>query len=331
MRLFPLLAAAGMLSGCGYIASPLPPLANIPARIVDVAAIQRGRNLVVQFTLPRLTTEGVQLRPPLRIELRIGAGPVPWNESVWAATARRIPESAATSPSGQPLVPGALVHYEVPATEWIGKTIVVGAETVGANGKPSGWSNVVNVSVIAPPETPTDLHAELTPAGLRLTWKARGDHFRVLRAVGPTGRFDTVATVTQPEWTDPNVQVGTEYRYMVQTFVPQPDNREAQSELSAPLTVTPQPIPPVAPTGLRAVPAPTSVELSWEGQADATAYRIYRGEPGGPLARIGETGAVPTYSDHTAQHGRNYRYAVTAVNAAGQESPQSSPVDIGYP
>lgn len=331
MRLFPLVAAAAVLSGCGYVASPLPPLANVPARIIDLAAIQRGSALIVQFTLPRLTTEGVQLRPPLHVALHIGVGPVPWDESKWAALAKAIPESAATLPSGQALVPGVPVHYEVPVTEWIGKTVTVGAETIGANGKHSGWSNLVNVSVIPPPETPTHLTPQVTPEGLHLTWQAHGDHFRVMRAVGPTGRFDTVATVTQPEWTDPNIQFGTEYRYVVQTFVPQPDNREAQSDLSGPLTVTPRPIPLPPPTGLRAVPAPNSVELSWEGEPQATGYRIYRGEPGGPLQRIGETGAVPAYSDRTAQHGHNYRYTVTAVNSAGQESQQSGYVDIGFP
>jgi len=332
MRLLPLALAACLLAGCGYVASPLPPFANIPARIGDLAATQRGAAVIVQFTVPRLTTDGVEIKPPIALDLRIGPGPVPWNESQWSAQAKAIPETLA-SPSGAPLAAGAQAHYEVPASEWIGKTVVVGARSIGGNGKLSGLSNVANVTVIAPPERPTNIAGEVTAAGLRLTWQAHGDHFRVLRAAGDSTRYDVVATVTQPEWTDPDIQFGTRYRYLVQTFVPQSDNREAQSDLSAAFSKTPEPIPPAAPKGLRAVPAPNSIELSWEGNSepDVTGYRIYRGEPGGALAKIGDTGAIPAYSDRTAQHARNYRYAVTAVSRSGKESAQSVYVDVVFP
>ena len=42
-RLLPaLIAAAALLTtGCGYTGDPLPPLANIPARVLDLAAVQR--------------------------------------------------------------------------------------------------------------------------------------------------------------------------------------------------------------------------------------------------------------------------------------------------
>jgi hypothetical protein len=328
MRQLPLALAACLLTGCGYVASPLPPLANVPARIADLAAIQRGGTLIVQFTAPQLTSEGVALRAPLAVDLRVGPGPNPWNEAEWVAHSKAVPEAAA-----HPLNPGAPAHYEIPSSEWTGHNIVIAARTTGANGKASGWSNTANLDVIAPPVRPTNLAGQVTPAGLRLTWQAPGDHFRVLRATGNSTQYNVVATVTQPEWTDSTVQYGTAYRYLVQTFVPQADNHEVQSDLSEPLSITPEPGPPVAPTGLRAVPAPNSVELSWEGSAspDVTGYRIYRGEPGGPLARIGETGPVPAYSDHTVQHGHNYRYAVTAVSGSGKESPQSVYTDVAFP
>jgi hypothetical protein len=332
MRLLLLAAAVGLLAGCGYIASPLAPLINIPARVSDLAAVERGDKLILQFTVPQLTTEGVALQPPIKLDLRVGVGPNPWDEERWAAEARQIPATAASA-SGKPPAPGGLAHYEVPDAEWVGKDVVAAARVIGANGKVSGWSNVVNVPVIAPPERPQNISPQMTAAGLHLTWQAHGEHFRVLRAAGNSEHYDVVATVTQPEWTDPNAQIGTAYRYMVQTFVPQPNNREAQSDPSEPYAVTPQAVPPAAPAGLRVVPAPNSIELSWDGspEPDVTGYRIYRGAPDGPLEKIGETSAIPSYSDRSARHGNNYRYAVTAVNPAGQESPQSQAVAVGYP
>ena len=56
-RYFPLLLSAFLTSGCGYIAGPVPPLANIPARVHDLAAIQRGTKIVAHFSIPQLTTE----------------------------------------------------------------------------------------------------------------------------------------------------------------------------------------------------------------------------------------------------------------------------------
>ena len=326
MRFVPLALAACLLAGCGYVAGPLPPLANIPARIGDLNAVQRGDKLIVQFTVPQLTTEGAAVKPPVTADLRIGAGPNPWNEFTWAESARAVPEPRMFNP-------GAAAHYELPTAEWVGKDVVIAARTAGTNGKPSGWSNTANLSVIAPPERPADLMFQVTRQGLHLAWQAHGDHFRILRSSGASTRYDTVATVTRPEWTDPNIQYGTAYRYIVQAFVPQSDNREVQSELSETLTVTPEAPPPSAPAGLRAVPAPNSIELSWEGnpEPDVVGYRIYRGEPGGTLEKVGETGAIPTYSDRAAQHARNYRYAVTAVTRSGKESPQSAYVDLAFP
>ena len=76
MRIILVALAALGAAGCGYIGEPLPPLANVPARVTDLAAMQRGSRIVVSFTVPRLTTEGMPLKAPA-LELRIGASPTP--------------------------------------------------------------------------------------------------------------------------------------------------------------------------------------------------------------------------------------------------------------
>jgi hypothetical protein len=322
-RLLPLLAA--FLSGCGYVAGPLPQLANIPARVTDLEAVQRGAKLIVQFTAPSLTTEGVAIKQPPSFDLRIGPGPVPFSAAQWASNAKRIPPIGAAT--------GSVAHYAVPCAEWTGKGITVAARVVGANGKDAGWSSFVNVEVIAPPDVPSGLHAEMTRGGLRLSWRANGSHFRVLRALESAEKFDQVAEATAPEWTDAAAQIGTHYRYIVQSFVPQSDNRAAESDLSAPLEVTPEPMPPAAPAGLRAVAAANSIELAWDPAAESgiKGYRVYRAPADGALAPIADTGAVPTYSDHTAEHGKTYRYAIAAVGTSGKEGPQSAPLEIALP
>jgi hypothetical protein len=81
-----------LLSGCGYVGDPLPPLANIPTRIDDVAAVQRGGRLIVQFTPPAKTMEGMPVERPLRLDLRVGTAVDPFTPDAWAAQARQIPE-----------------------------------------------------------------------------------------------------------------------------------------------------------------------------------------------------------------------------------------------
>src|SRR5579885_3098954 len=73
------------LAGCGYIGDPLPPLLNIPARVNDLAAVQRGGKLIVQFTLPRVTTEGSLIKGDIRAELHGGTADQPFQADAWAA------------------------------------------------------------------------------------------------------------------------------------------------------------------------------------------------------------------------------------------------------
>ena len=64
-----------MLSGCGYIGEPMYPLVNIPKRVTDLAAVERGAAIIYQFTLPSLTTEGKRAKIG-RVEIRAGEGRV---------------------------------------------------------------------------------------------------------------------------------------------------------------------------------------------------------------------------------------------------------------
>jgi len=304
----PALAAAFALApGCGYIGGPLPPLANVPSRVSSLAAVQRGDKLIVQFLVPVLTTEGQPLKAPLTLDLRIGV---------------RHPEA--------PVVKDGVARYEIPAAEWIGKDAVITARVVGSNGKDSGWSAPLTVPVVPPPDVPHDIRAESTAAGVRLTWQARGDHFHILRVEGTDTAYSQVAPdVVKPEWLDTSTEFGKTYRYLVQTFVPLPRGQEAQSDLPDPKSITPEAPPPGVPTGLRALPAAVSIELSWdspEGPVPA-GYRLYRSVAGGDFVKIAEVGGVPTYSDRAVEAGKVYRYAVSAVDAAGREGPRTAPLE----
>ncbi len=319
------IAVALLLTGCGYVGGPQAPLANVPAPVRDLAAIQRGGKIIAQFTIPTLTTERVTIHDPLTLDLRVGAGVNPFTPDRWAAQATPVP--APSNPKGT-------AHYEIPSAPWTGKEMTIGVRVIGANGKESEWSNFVVVQAVAPPDQPKDLKGESTPTGIHLTWRAQGNHFHVIRKiVSDPAALPTTVDVTQPDFLDTTAAIGTEFSYIVLTFVPVGENKEAQSDLSDEYKITRQAPLPGTPSGLLAVPAPNTIELSWDSNAgpETVGYRIYRATAGADFVKIGEVTAVPTYSDQTAEHGKAYRYVVTAIDKDGREGPRSAVVEVQFP
>ncbi len=49
------------LAGCAYIGPPKPPALDIPTRITDLRAAEYGDQILVQFTVGALTTDGLAL------------------------------------------------------------------------------------------------------------------------------------------------------------------------------------------------------------------------------------------------------------------------------
>jgi hypothetical protein len=320
LRFLPALAALALFTtGCGYVGDPLPPLANVPAPITDLTAIQRSARIIVQFTLPTLTTEGIVIRSPLKIDLRAGSGKIePFSAGAWEESAKPVP---AAGP-----VENGHARLEVPTKDWTGQEVTLGVRVIGDNGKDSAWSNFVSLPVVPPPAAPASLAAQATAEGVRLTWQGGPGDYRIFRRAGKEPEFATVAEVQQDHWTDANSQFGTFYSYSVRRIVKLGNGREAESELSNTVTLTPaDTFPPSAPASLRAIPAMGSIELSWERspEADVAGYRVYRAIPGGSWERIAAVD-LPGFSDRTVEKGKTYRYAVTAIDRSGNESPRSA-------
>lgn len=321
-KIVPVLAVF-LMAGCGYVGAPLPPLANVPGPITSLSSTQRGARLTVQFSPPQLTTEGLPIKPPLDLDVRIGPGSEPVDAGSWAPGAQRFPRGS---------VANGVATYEMPVTDWVGKQIVVGVRAIGSNGKSSGWT--FGATPIVPvPMPPSALRADNTAGGIRLSWAGSENGFRIFRRTDNTA-FQPVADVSGPPWTDGDTQFGQQYTYVVQSIVKLPEVRgasgEAESELSAEVSLTPRDeFAPATPSGLRAAAAPQSIELSWSAntEADLAAYRVYRGVGGEPMRRVAEV-EVPAYSDTSVELAKTYRYEVSAVDRSGNESTRSPTVEV---
>ncbi|MGD0199186.1 MAG: hypothetical protein ABSD27_00390 [Bryobacteraceae bacterium] len=316
---FLLLPVAAFLCGCGYVGDPHPPSLNIPERIADLSAGERGDKLIIDFTPPAATTDGVGLKRLRSIDLR--AGPEGPN---WEASARRLETGAAK--------PGP-IHLEIPAREWVGQQIVIRARAQAPKGRFGEWSNAARLKVLPPLERPAP-DAQAAPDGVRLRWNGpQGAQYRIYRRAPGEQKSQLAGTVGTPEYTDLQARYDATYVYTVQAFVPSGDG-EAQSEMSQPVEITPQDtFAPAVPSGLSAVAGVGAILLNWEPdpEPDLRGYYVYRSADGQPPARLGELATTPAYSDSAVQSGKRYRYEVTAVDQKGNESARSAPVEATAP
>lgn len=311
-----------LAAGCGYVGDPLPPALNIPQRITDVAAVQIGDRVEIEFTLPSLTTEGITLKALGGVDLRAGA-PVgnPFNPDQWAESAKVIETS-----SEQP----GRVKKTLKAKEWANREIVIAARALNAQGRTSGWSNFVSLTVVEPLAKPV-LKAESDAAGAKLSWNVASPLVRVFRKTPADKEPVQVAEVQNAtEFVDHNAEYGKPYEYSVTAW-----NGTARSESSDSVTLTPvDTFAPPAPEGLRAIAGVSTIELAWDRVADIAdlrGYRVYRSVDGGAFERLTDRAEVPSFSDKTAPAGKRCWYAVTAFDVAGNESPRSGTVEIAVP
>jgi hypothetical protein len=304
-----LVVAAG-LAGCGYVGEPLPPALRLPLRVTDLAAVEHGSKIVIRFTPPKLTTENLPIKEQ-NLELRVGPyGPEPFQMDAWLRNSDLVPVPDPTRP------------LEVPAQKYYGKTVVIAVNAHGPDGRSAGWSNFQILDIVPALPTPEAIEAANAPDAVHLRWRAAAPEFRIFRDGAQIG------TSTAPEYTDNTIAYGTTYNYSVES-VQKTAHGDAESEVSAVHTFKPEDrFPPAVPAGLVAVPGARTIDLVWDRntEKDFAGYNIYRDG-----RRIASGVTAPAYSDRDVQPRTMYRYELTSVDTAGNESAKSPPAEAVIP
>lgn len=309
-------AISVILTGCGYIGDPLPPALRRPLGVTDLTAFQHGSNLIIQFTIPTTTTEDLPLRGNEQVELRVG--PPAASVAEWERTSE--PERLTAA--------GNAARVEVPASKWYGKTVNIAVNAHGPTGHSVGWSPFVSVEVIPALAKPEALAARNAPDAVQLEWHAGAPEFRIWRKLPDETNFTLLGTSTKPAYTDGMIEYGKTYDYMVQS-IQKAGTTYAESELSDAISFKPRDIfPPAVPTGLSAVPGSRSIELVWERntEKDFASYRVFRDGQ-----QIAEGLTAPAFSDRDVKPGTKYRYQVSALDNAGNESVKSAEAEAVIP
>jgi len=178
----------------------------------------------------------------------------------------------------------------------------------------------------SPPSVPAGLSASLSQYDLiSVSWSASTDN------VGVAGYYlyrngALVANIQNTSYTDAVIP-GAVYSYTVAAY-DAAGNVSFLSTPSPPISVVKNTTPPSSPTWISAVPATSSVVLSWNPSTDNVAvigYYIYRN--GNQIPGIANPFTATTYTDAGLSPGFTYTYKVAAYDAAGNIS-YSSQVNV---
>jgi hypothetical protein len=298
---FPLL-----LAGCGYIDDTRPPSLRLPAPVSDLAVVERGDKLIVQFTVPTRTTEDLPLRDKPKLVVYVG-------DKKFEIESKDL-----------------LAHAELPAKEFYGKDVKVGVKILNDKDRDAGFSNLVAMHVVTALALPANLKAVEVAEGIQLSWDSPEKAFTIFRQGPGDAGLTKLDTADHSPYVDKTAEFGKAYRYAVMS-----SSAAAQSdiaELANPFTPVDR-FPPAVPQALAAVIGTQSVELVWDRdiESDLAGYRIYRDAGSGQFERIGESHDAPSFSDKTVEKGKKYRYMVTAYDKSGNESKPSEIAEAFIP
>jgi hypothetical protein len=319
--LFAAIPAFAFLTGCGYVGNPLPPAMKRPVAVSDLAAVERGSKIIIQFTLPKITTEGLPIKGHQDIEIRVGPPPQPFDMDTWIRSSDRVPDSQI--PQDKPLA-----RVEVDAAKYYDKTVDIAINVHGPNGRSAGWPPMQILQVVQALPTPAGLEATDAPDAVHLEWHAAAPEYRIFRKLVADPNWEQIGTSPIASYTDATIEYGKTYEYLVQA-VEKTGNAYAESDLSDVKTIKPlDAFAPAVPAGLSAIPGARTIELKWDRnvEKDFASYRVYRNGQ-----RVMEDLTAPAWSDRDTQPGASYQYQISAVDTANNESAKCPPVEAAIP
>jgi hypothetical protein len=333
---------------CGVQGPPLPPRVEQPASVTDLAVAQRGRTLELSFTLPVLANDGERITKSLEVQVfRTVTPPGRGNPNTptWASPwLTLLAEDLTRHTEGEKVVfPIALSVDEFQQ----GTTFVfaVRALTRGFRRRPaeSGFSNVVQATVLDVPEPVKDLQVRAAERALELSWSPPGRTlggqpvsspvaYRVFRSrTGKPGSFQLLGESSAWSYRDAAFEFERTYFYKV-AAVSREAGHLAQSEDSAVVEITRRDVfPPAAPQALSAIYTADAVELIWTANAepDLAGYNVYRRGEAGAAQRVNpEPMRAPIFRDTSVKAEHKYVYYVTALDLTNNESAPSEEVPV---
>jgi hypothetical protein len=360
LRLIALLFATAWIVGCGAPGTPLPPSLELPSPVGDLTATRKGNKVSLSWSAPTQTTDGQNVRAnklgPAQVCRGIAASPM----TSCAQVAGEVP--AAQIPLVKPGEPVKRITFTDTLNEQVEREHPTQFATYAVSmlnwrGRTAGLSNQVKVPLAPVAAPPSQVKADVTADGTRLTFNRSAainagslleHHYRVYRRTEDTPSAvlikdceATSASDCEPVDTTFEWEKGYYYHVTPVTIVTEKGKKiaEVEGDDSPEVKVFAHDIfPPAQPTGLQAVysgPGQKAfIDLTWAPNTDAdlAGYDVYRHENGQAPAKINSALVkTPSFRDDNAQPGHTYFYSVSAIDLRWNQSPRSEKTSESVP
>ena len=324
-------------ASCGRKTDPLIPDSPRPAAVSELRIVTRDTIAFLSWRIPAFNIESKAMDPSAIQEFLVYRTEISRDRKT--NRYRQIAEIDMENPSPAEVKDGRVL--------WSDRTVRYGVvygyriRAVGAQGSRSDLSEEVRIAPLLALASPKNLAASGGDGHVALSWDivaTRADGSSYDGFIGynlyrgtDAGRFDETPLNKEPIRTtvfkDTSALNNKTFFYRVRA-VDSPAQPWKESLDSNEASATPRDMtPPERPTGLTVVPGVGRIFLTWNEnrERDLAGYYVYRSEKSGrEFSRL--TDKIinrTTYSDETMETGMTLYYVITAVDEAGNESPQS--------
>lgn len=324
--------------GCGRKGPPLPPQIRVADTTRDLEVYQEGRDAVLTWSYPDITTAGGPLPDVEAVE--VWRATIPGGQEPPDVTSRdrelryRLLEAegqllVALDPDGlDDATRGSKLRFRDDLELWHeaysgGERWIVwyAVRTICCRKRESEFSNIVRLSPQLPPIAPEGLKAWPREDGMTLTWRPQ-EALGVLverSQVGTSWRVVTAEPVTGDRWLDVTVEQGEQWRYRLRSLRVVNGVRVVGDPGEAVDVDYPDIYPPAAPANLVCLPEEARVRVRWQTTPDAALHRVSRRVNDGKWELLAPQHLQVVFEDSDPPLG-TLTYAVRAVDKADNVS-----------
>lgn len=353
-----LLPAVVLVANCGKRRPPLPPLERVQQRTELLSGVQRGNQVILSWPALQRNASDESVQSIRRIDVyRLAEkprAPLGLTEEEFATRSTLI---------------GSVTYDEIKnATDVLTYTDTLelageparlryAVRYVNASGQRAAFSNFLLLEPaarIAQPPTMIATGKEVGEDAITISWQppaANIDGSTPVNLLGyniyrveesedvnsQTPINDSLVSGTQ--YQDKNLKFGESYRYVVRSVSLGTEGAQVESLNSNSISVSPRDtFPPSAPASITVAAAPGRLSLFFPAnpEADIAGYNLYRStDPDLPKDKWNKLNPTlltrTTFQDERVESGKRYYYYLTAVDQAGNVSPQSEVVSETVP
>lgn len=333
-----------LLTACGKIGDPLPPIPRAPLIIEELNVTQQGTQLVLSFPLVRNARSQKLQRIDVYRLIESVNDPAGLSQEAFSERAGLL-----TSIEQIPAQTSTIIYRDSLDLKTTARNqrYRYAIRLVNEAGQAADFSNYANATPLLDLSVPpADIKATQREKEIELNWAppainesgttpANVAGYNLYRRIGDTVVKLNAEPLEQPRFIDRTFTFGATYQYTVRALSLLPGstslNAAIESNESLPLAHTPKDtFPPIAPGPVTIASIGGIVSLFWplNQETDIAGYNLYRAEeentsPEKWIKLNPQLHKTASFRDDRVQVGKQYFYQITAIDIYGNESVRS--------